>query len=111
MRGDTPIASPTIPPTPSARRSPISSLVRLMPKFRSTEPSFAISIISSNTPAGIGMIRDGSSGTITCQATRKRIGAVIRAARGVVMTRRKRDGVPRGAAVPGGRLHQRTPLT
>ena len=57
------------------------------------------------------MIRDGSSGTISCQATKKRIGAVIRAARGVVMTRRRRDGVPARRGGPGGRLHQRTPLT
>ena len=111
IRGDTPIANPTTPPTARARRNPISNRVRLIPKFLKTVPSWTISIISSNTPDGIGMIRDGERGTNNCHATRNRSGAVIRAARGVVKARLRREGVdPEGRAVPAVACTQRSRL-
>src|ERR671919_2573833 len=106
IRGDMPIARPITLPTTSASANPIASRPRLIEKASTTVPSSSSSHISVATSTGIGRIRDGIAGTISCQASRNSRGAVIRAPRRVRSVRRTHDRllgtarpVPRGASI------------
>src|SRR5919106_575222 len=104
--GDMPIASPTTLPTTSASTNPSASRPKLIEKASTTVPSTSSAHISSATSAGLGRIREGIEGAISCQASRNSRGAVILAPRLVMSVRRTNDRllgtarpVPRGASM------------
>src|SRR5919106_2464938 len=106
IRGDMPIASPITLPAISARANPIASRPMLIEKASTTVPSSSSSHISFATSTGIGRIRDGITGVISCHASRNSRGAVIRAprrVRSVRLTHERLLGtvrpVPRGASI------------
>ena len=105
MRGESPIARPTIEPTTSASANPIARRSRLTENAATNVPSRSCSHIASPTSAGVGSsadsVRSGNSRPRTrsmsrsCHATRKSTGAVIRAARGVTNVRWNHDRLDR----------------